>query len=211
MSAQHRTIPIRELGEDFSIDDWKDYRSILPAEELDEAYLLARLGDESPGDVPEDSPLPWVPMHAWRALAQLHAPSVIEPVMRRADDPDYGQAYTDFTKLSAEIGEPAIAPLQAILADRSRPEPHRILAAKGLGGIGRRAMGATRAAIVASLLDQIRNNPGDGWINGTAVAALIAMDERAAGPEVLRMYKEGRIQGGIRGEELTSYFGPLPG
>jgi len=82
---------------------------------------------------------------------------------------DYGQAYTDFTKLSAEIGEPAIAPLQAILADRSRPEPHRILAAKGLGGIGRRATGATRAAIVASLLHQIRHNPADGWINVRAV------------------------------------------
>ncbi|HEX7842081.1 MAG TPA: hypothetical protein VF469_31635 [Kofleriaceae bacterium] len=129
--------------------------------------------------------------------------------MRRAESIDDSHAYADFAKFSAEIGESAIAPLQAILADRSRPELHRILAAKGLGGIGRYTTGATRAGIVALLLDQIRHNPGDGWINGTAVAALIAMDERAAGPEVLRMYQEGRIQGGIRGEELTSYFGPL--
>ena len=211
MSAQHRTIPIREIGEDFSIHDWKDYRSILPAEELDEAYLLARVDDHVSDDVPEDSPLPWVPMHAWRALAQLHAPSVIEPVMRRAEGPDDQQAYTDFSKLSAEIGEPAIAPLQAILADRSRPESYRTLAAMGLGGVGRQATGATRAGIVESLLDQIRNNPGDGWINGTAVASLIAMDERAAGPEVLRMLKEGRIQGGAGGDHvITNYFGPVP-
>jgi HEAT repeat protein len=211
VSAQRRTIPIRELGQDFSVHDWKDYRSVLPPEELDEAYLLALLSDESFNDEPTESPLPWVPLHAWRALAQLHATSAIEPMVRIASSPDDSHAYGDFTKFSAEIGESAIAPLQAILADRSRPELQRTVAAKGLGGIGCQATGATRAGIVESLMDQIRNNPGDGWINGTAVAALVAMDERTVGPEVLQMYKEGRIQGGgIRGAEITGYFGPLP-
>jgi hypothetical protein len=208
--AHSRTIPIRELGQDFSVDDWQDYRSRLPAEELDEAYLLELLSDDSLADAPPDSPLPWTPLHAWRALAQLHALSVIEPVMRRAEGSDYPQAYDDFAKLSAEIGESAIEPLRVILADRSRSELHRMMAAKGLGGIGRNAAGAIRAGISTSLLDQIRNNRSDGWINGVAAAALIAMDERAAGPEVLRMYQEGRIQGAIQRDELTRYFGPLP-
>ena len=36
------------------------------------------------------------------------------------------------------------------------------------------------------------------------------MDERSVGPEVLKMYKEGRIQGVVEQADVTAYFGPLP-
>jgi hypothetical protein len=207
--TEHGAVSIRSLGADDSVDRWRDYRSILPPQEYDESYLLDLVNDTFAA-APADGPLIWVPLHAWRALGQMGSRSVLEPVLRLAEGDDYPHAYDDFAQLSALIGEPAIDPLIAILRDRSRSELHRTLAAKGLGAIGRGSTGETRRAIVESLMNQMRNQPQDGWVNGAAAAALIAMDERSVGPEVLKMYKEGRIQGVVEEAEVTGHFGPLP-
>ena len=207
-SDEGEKIPIRQIGKDFTTNDWKDYHAILPHEEYDEAYLLRMLTDDSFPEAPEGSSLPWVPLHAWRALGQMGSLSVLEPVLSLAEGDFYQQAYNDFPRLSALIGANAVEPLIAILADRSRSDTSRTLAAKGLGEIGRSSQGETRARIVESLMNQIRQNDGsDGWVNGMAAGALVTMAERSVGPEVLKMYEEGRIQGGIRPEVLFQFFG----
>jgi hypothetical protein len=208
-----KSVPIRELGEDYSTDEWKEYRAILPPQEYAEEHLLQLLMDESFSEAPEGSPLPWVPLHAWRALAQLGSVAAIEPVLRLAEGDEYPQAYDDFAKLSARIGNRAAEPLASILADKTRSETSRTLAAAGLGEIGRSAPGPARTAIVESLMSQIRNNgQEDGWVNGAAAEALVTMGEQSVGPEVLRLYDEGRIQiGVIRSAEVEKFFGRQPG
>lgn len=209
-SRQTGVTSIRELGEVFDVQPWLDYRAVLSADEYRESYLLSLLNDESFAHAPEGSPLPWVPLHAWRALGQMRSLALIDPVLRLAEDDAYIHAYSDFEKLSAEIGEPAIDPLIAILTDQTRSVCSRTLSAVGLGAIGRSAAGATRTRIIEALMDQIRNHATDGWVNGAATGALIAMQEQAVGPEVLRMYKQGQIQGSVRKDDLIAFFGPLP-
>jgi len=208
-SDKRKKVPIREIGEDHSIDLWKDYQAILPLEEYDETFLLKMLTDDSFSEAVEGSPLPWVPLHAWRALGQMRSLAAIEAVLSLTES-DYDQhVYDDFAKLSAHIGNDAIELLIAILADHSRSETCRTLAAKGLGAIGRSSSGPARTDIVESLMNQIRQNDrSDGWVNGAAAEALMTMEERSVGPEVLRMYDEGRIQiGMVRSAELTKFFG----
>jgi hypothetical protein len=205
-AASSPRTPIREIGDNQSVHRWTTYKDVLPAEEYDEAFLLRMLNDESVREV-EEGPLVWVPFHAWRALGQLGSLAVIEPLLTLADNDFYQQAYNDFARVAADIGEPAVEPLVAILADRSRPETSRTLAAQALGEIGRTATGSVRALIVDALMTQLRQNPSDGWINGMAAAALMAMEERSVGPEVLKMFDEGRIQGVVRQDELSEFFG----
>ena len=174
-STTHRRIPIRELGEEDSTASWKNYGAVLPPDEYDEAYLLSLLCDPSFAEEPK--PLSWVPLHAWRALAQLHSMAAIEPTLRLAEGDSYQQAYDDFEQLSAEIGEAAITPLTTILTDRLRPRVSRILAAQGLGAIARSASGATRANIVETLREQTRNIRDAAAVNNAAAHALLAIGE----------------------------------
>lgn len=179
---------------------------MLPSSEYNENFLLKMLNDRSFKDV-SDGPLLWVPLHAWRALAQMGSVSVIEPVLKLADEDDIPHAAFDFDRLCARLGEPAIEPLATVLADRARSETSRTLATQGLGAIGKSCTGATRARIVDALMNQVRNHPGDGWVNGAAAAALIVMDERSVAPELQRMYREGRLRGPVREQELIAWFG----
>lgn len=174
-STSHHRIPIWELGEDYSISDWKNYGEILPPEEFNEEYLLNLLCDPSLADAPGS--LPWVPLHAWRALAQLRRVSAIEPTLRLADDDGYQQAYNDFEQLSAEIGEPAIGPLTAILADRARSEISRTLAVQGLGAIARSAAGTTRADVMETVKSQTRDLTDLPAVNSAAAEALLALHQ----------------------------------
>ena len=199
-------VSLLELGENYSSEEWINYQRVLPAEEYEEAHLLKVLTNDFDSS-PDTSPLLWAPLHACRALAQMHALSVIDPMLRLAENDYYPQASEEFARISSEIGDVAIEPIAAFLSDHARSEKSRTLAAQGLGAIGRSSTGATRERIIESLMNQIRINAKDGWVNGAAASALITMEASAAGPEVLRMYKEGRIQGFIRGEELTQYFG----
>jgi HEAT repeat protein len=175
-STAHHRIPIRELGEADSTASWKNYREILSPDEYNEEYLLSLLCDPSLAEAPE--PLWWVRLHAWRALAQLHSVAAIEPTLRLAEGDDYQQAFDDFRQLSAEIGEGAIAPLTAILADRARPKVSRILAAQGLGEIALSAIGATRASITETLGAQTRNIQDSAAVNSAAANALLPLWER---------------------------------
>ena len=199
-------ISIRELGDNQSVQRWTRYRDVLPANEYQENFLLKMLTDSSIQQV-EEGALVWVPFHAWRALAEMRSLAVIDPVLELAERDAYQQSYNDFAKLAGAIGEPAVDPLMAILADRGRPETSRTLAAEGLGEIGRSLSGQRRASIVDALMNQIRKNPSDGWINGMATAALIAMEERSVASEILTMFEEGRIQGVVRAEDITNFFG----
>lgn len=210
-SSSGRRVPIREIGADFS-DEWPEYASALPPEEYDEAFLLGLLNDERFFDAPEGSALVWVPMHAWRALAQMRSLEVIDPVLRLAGSSFYTDAYRDFPRISALLGERAIEPLTAILGDRARPETDRKLAADGLGAIARDSSGPQRARIVDALMSQIRRDPCDGGVNAIAAEALMVMEERSVGPELLRMRDEGRLDLGLGlSQQLTEFFGEGPG
>jgi hypothetical protein len=73
--------------------------------------------------------------------------------------------------------------------------------------IGRSSSGPSRAHIVGALMNQIRQNASEGWVNGAAAEALATMDERSVGPELRALYAEGRIQNGVvRGAELLAWF-----
>jgi len=197
---------IRSLGADWLTSGWLDYRAVLPPEEYDEAMLLRLLADESFFDAPEGSALLWVPLHAWRALAQMGSLAVLEPTLRLAESGYVDAAYRDFPEICARIGVPAVEALVAIFRDHGRSESDRGLAADGLGAIAPSAPAPTRARIVSVLMDQIRTHPDEDNVNAIAAEALIAMEERSVAPELLRLYEEGHFGFRVRLSEAIALF-----
>ena len=57
----------------------------------------------------------WAPVHAWRALGQLHAQAAIEPLLRLFDEDDDEWAGEDLPEVYAMLGPAAIPALDAFL------------------------------------------------------------------------------------------------
>jgi hypothetical protein len=197
---------IEGLGPDYSTGEWIDYGSVLPPSEYREAFLLERLAQAKRYEEADGEALPWVPVHAWRALGQMGRTSVLEPVLALAEA-GHQYAFDDFPRLAGQIGEVAIDYLVRTMTDRHASETTRILAGRGLGTIGRVAVPPGRRRIVEALMTQIRNDADAAWLNGFAAEALMAMDERSVGAEVLRLRSAGHIDMGIpRDAELMRFF-----
>ena len=78
----------------------------------------------------------WAPVHAWRALGQLHAAEAVAPLLelfRRITEWDDDWVQTDLPVALAQIGAAAVEPAATYLADTSHNEWARIAAAETLG------------------------------------------------------------------------------
>ena len=130
--------PVRQLlslGE-VSSEEWRDYIA-LGLSFNDVPPLIRMTADYQLHDAPQDSPVVWAPVHAWRALTQLRAPEAIAPLVElfpRADDWD-DWVREDLPKALAKFGAPAVEPVSAFLADATRGDWARTAAAKTLGKI----------------------------------------------------------------------------
>jgi hypothetical protein len=150
------------LGELEESRSWRDYPSLgLTHADIPELTRMAtdpKLLEASEGDAM------WAPIHAWRALAQLHATEAIEPLtglLHRIDDVDDDWAQEDLPIVFGQLGAEAIEPLQRYLADSQKPEYARIAAADGLKQVGRsdRSLRDRCTGILADQLRRFAENP----------------------------------------------------
>jgi hypothetical protein len=131
------TSPVNKLlsiGEAESVnpDPWPNYLVLgLSAEHVPE--LISMAADRELRDLEEDDPDYWAPIHAMRALGQLHAEDAVEPLvnlMTVLGDDQW--MFEELPAVFGMIGPVAIPFLTAYLADSSHEMYSRSYASNGL-------------------------------------------------------------------------------
>lgn len=127
-------------------------------------------------DEPPDGDLVYGPIHAWRALGQLHAIECIHPLLEMQDRLDeIGDDWylEEFHYVFGLIGSAAVDPLAAFLTDNSHREFPRAKAASGLADIASRSP-ECRDRVIAILSDELSRHQDDvTYLNGSLVHNLL--------------------------------------
>lgn len=140
--------------------------------------LIRMVADERLHNADSDTPEFWAPMHAWRALGQLHAAEalpVLFDLLYRIDECDDDCMGEEFPEVFTRIGESAIPGLAAYLSAPANGLFARVSAARALSKIGT-AYPDTRgqcAEILHQQLARYKNN--DPTLNGAVVGFLLDM------------------------------------
>jgi hypothetical protein len=150
---------------------------------------------------PEDE---WsAPVHAWRALAQLRAVEVVEPLLamqNRLDERGDQWYLEEFHDVFGVIGAPAVAALSAYLADRNNTEFPRISTANGLCEIGKRHP-EMRPQVVDVLASQLaEHEPGVYALNGSLVGYLADLKAVESAEVIERSFAAGVVDEMVSGD-----------
>jgi hypothetical protein len=152
-------------------------------------------------ELPEDE---WsAPIHAWRALAQLRAVEVVEPLLamqNRLDEQGDQWYLEEFHDVFGVIGAPALAALSEYLADRDNEEFPRISTANGLCEIGKRHP-ETRPQVVEVLASQLgEHEPGVYSLNGFLVLYLTNLNAVESAEVIERAFAAGVVDETVAGD-----------
>lgn len=187
MSSNSRSPLIQKLlavGEPEFKKNWLDPEELgIGPEHVDELINLAL--DEKLYGASSDSREVWVPVHAWRALAQLHAASAAEPLtrlLRRIEENDDDWVSEELPRVFGTIGPPAIPVLSDYLRAKDHSVYARVAALHGLQCIGTEHPEA-RDEVVAILSNQLavfRDNDPD--LNGFLISRLLDLRAVEAAP-----------------------------
>jgi hypothetical protein len=160
--------------------------------------LLRMLRDRSLATADGDTPDAWAPIHALHVLAGLdlsaHTAELV-PLL----DLDFDRVSDELIDMLGEVGEPALAPLEAYVADRSRWVWGRSRAAHGLQKIAE-GQPETRDQVVETLSAILRDAEGDheDAVTG-AMTALVDLKAVEALPLIRRAFELGKIDETMNG------------
>lgn len=151
----------------------------LTTNDVPDLVMLAQLWLNADG-LPNDEHLWSAPIHAWRALGQLGALEIVQPLLEmqgqlRAQHDDWYMS--EFHDVFALIGPAAVPALVSYFRDRGQQEYPRVSAAHGLSKI---AMGdlESRAQVVELFTEELASRfDGQYDLNGFLISYL--MDLRA--------------------------------
>lgn len=164
MSATTYTSPVDKLltlGEaEFVLPEkWPDYLELgLGPEHIPELIRMAtdrELRNIEAEEAEEEDPEFWAPIHAIRALGQLHAEAAIEPLVNLLPElKDDEWMLEELPSVYGLIGPAAIPALAAYLSDSSHEMYSRSYAANGLVEIGERHP-ESRSECIAAISKQL--------------------------------------------------------
>lgn len=183
------------LGEVKNSEQWRNYR-ILGLGEDHIPELIALATDQKLNRAEQDSLEVWAPLHAWRALADLHAVEAIGPLVAQIDTLEYDDWFhLDLPLVLEQLGPSAIPPLNEYLRAHHADTKHvgYITAVESLQRIGRRyieARGQCTAILLSHLMDYAKNDEG---FNGCIINALLELRTREALPLIAAVYKADRV------------------
>jgi hypothetical protein len=192
-------------------DETRDYAA-LGLSPKDVPALIRMATDEQLNEGPQDSPVVWAPVHAWRALAQLRTEEAIAPLLKllqRADDAWDDWVCVDLPKTLAQFGVATLAPLTVYLADATHGERARVAAAEAIGLIGE-THAELRADCVARLCAQLdRFGEQSETFNAFLISPLWDLRAVEALPAIERAFAAGRVDESINGdvEDVQIEFG----
>jgi hypothetical protein len=178
---------------------WPDYLALgLGPEHIPDLIRMATDPDLNHADGTTD--LVWAPLHAWRALGQLHAEAAVQPLLDTAAAEDDEWALDELPEVFALIGPVALPALAAFLGDPSRQEGARETVASAVARMGT-THPHTRPDCVAILARQLEQPaPPLSSVNGFIVAALLDLDGVEAAPAIERAYAAGLVDESICGD-----------
>lgn len=194
---------LQQLGDPGKRQDWidgkRDYIAELGLNASDVPVLMDVMRSwlcepgEGPVDIPEEPPAVYAPIHAWRALGQMR-PAEAVPVtlgmLDRLDELLEDWAFEEFPFVWAMIGEPAVEPLAAYLANGRYREHSRVCVAHGLCEIGRRNQ-ALRDAVVERLTEALNRQETDvESLNGFLVSYLLDLKAVESAEAIERAYAD---------------------
>jgi len=193
---------------------WQDYAALgIGPEQIPDLIRLALDNelrydhleeDEDEDELDEEQELAfWGPLHAIRALGQLHAEAAIEPLLTLFDIADKGDdewVMEDFPATFAMIGPAALPALAAFVSDSSHLLYARSYAGEALVSIGN-AYPETRAESIDALsraLEQYEKN--DYELNGLLINNLIHLKAVEAAPLIEKAFEADRVEEFIVGD-----------
>jgi hypothetical protein len=192
-------------------DEKRDYAA-LGISENDIPTLIRMATDYQLHGGPQDSPVVWAPVHAWRALTQLRAEEAIAPLVqlfRRLDADMDDWVSEDLPKDLGLFGEAALEPLTAYLADATHGDWSRVAAAQAIGHVGQ-AHPELRLDSIARLSAQLdRFAEQSETLNAYLVSPLWDLRAVEAMPVIERAFTSGRVDESVMGdvEDVQIHFG----
>lgn len=188
---------------------WQDYGELgLTADDVDE--LIGVIQNPDFLQAYSETPEAWIAVHAWRNLGRLRAAKAVPALMALFDNAEEDEwLWEDLPKIFGLIGEPAVEPLAAYVADRSHNTHMRGVASCALMRVGT-AVEPARARCVQALLG-VLNGYGqeDAGLNMLVIYDLLDLGAMEAAPLVDAAFRAGLVDIEQQAEidELRASFG----
>jgi len=178
-----------------SPDTWPDYLELgLGLDHIPD--LIRMVTDEKLNDADIDNVAGWAPMHAYRALGQLHTERAIQPLLSALDlfleTNDF--AMEELPYVFAMIGPVALPETTKYIANSSHNEWARICAIECVEKIGL-AWPTAHSECVAFLMEQLElfeENEYD--VNTFLIDALVELQAMEAAPLIERAFAADRVE-----------------
>ncbi len=156
--------------------------------------LIRLVGDEVFNEGDPDSPQVWGPLHAWRALGQLHATEAVAPlldVLSNNEGDDW--VHEELPRVFALIGPAAIPLVAAYLADTSQTLTTRITPVTALEKIAE-AHPEARDESVRALARQLESyQDNDPELNGFIISSLVQLKAVEAAPLMQQAFESNNV------------------
>ncbi len=157
--------------------------------------LIGMALDEQLYEADSESPDVWAPGHALRLLGELGAAEAVGPLLGLfARDEDW--LIAALPECLGQLGEPALRPVYALLAERTQQVSTRYLCSTALVRMAQRHP-HLRADVVAMLAVRLApgecQSPDDETVNGHIIADLLDLHPVEALPAIQRAFHEDHV------------------
>lgn len=203
MSTSTYTSPVNKLlsiGEPESVnpDHWPNYIELgLGPEDVSELIRMAtdrQLRDLEEEVYEDQDPDFWAPIHAIRALSQLHAETAIEPLVNLlAELKDDEWMFEEMPQVFGMVGPLAIPVLSAFLVDSSHDDYSRGYASESLAAIGKKYPESCLECIAALSKPLEAFEENDYELNSFLVTSLIDLKAIETLPLIQRAFEADRV------------------
>jgi hypothetical protein len=194
---------LHALEEPSLAQTWPDYVQIGIAEAGQIPDLIALLTDQTLLLDQGEGKEAWVPLHAWRALAQLRAEEAIDPLLSLLhwiDDEDLDDVAEEVPVALGMIGPAAIQPVADYMANASHALWARVAASEALSEIGKRYP-EVRQACVELLVRQLQLHADqDRTLNADLIYALVELKAVEAAPDMERAFEADAVNLAMMGD-----------
>lgn len=179
-------------------DNWPNYLELgIGPEHIPDLIRMAtdhEIRSIEPKEGEEEEPEFWAPIHAVRALGQLHAEAAIEPLIQLLAELEHDEwMREELPAVFGMIGPAAIPALTAYLADSSHEMYSRSYTANGLEEIGKRYP-ESRSESIAAISKQLEAfEENDYELNAFLISNLSYLKAVEALPLIERAFAADRV------------------
>jgi uncharacterized protein DUF1186 len=203
MSSTTYTSPVDKLltlgkAEPVDYDKWPNYLELgLGPEHIPDLIRMAtdrELRGLEPEEGEEEKPEFWAPIHALRALGQLHAEAAAEPLVNMLSEVEHDYwIQEELPQIYVLIGPAAISALTAFLADSTHDDYSRGFAAESLEAIGKKYPESRSECIsvISKQLEKFEEN--DYELNAFLIACLSHLKAVETLPLIERAFEADKV------------------